>query len=152
MSPDNPPPPLQTWDKHMLCSRELGVLNPNNDVSYYALQCPPPVKNRDFVLQRSWLQTPQEVGSGTNYIYIKDPVNLEINLFSIFNGTSPDFLYQLVRRQLKKLVSVLHHQPQCLSQRLPSTKRVCQRPVLPDGVPRDPPGQQELHPRLRGSL
>ena len=65
LSPDNPPPPLQTWDKHMLCSRELGVLNPNNDVSYYALQCPPPVKNRDFVLQRSWLQTPQEVGSGT---------------------------------------------------------------------------------------
>jgi len=50
----------KTWDKHMLNSRELGVLNPNNDVSYYALHCPPPLKNRDFVLQRSWLQTPQE--------------------------------------------------------------------------------------------
>merc|ERR1711936_1277878 len=25
----------KTWDKHMLCSRELGVLNPNNDISYY---------------------------------------------------------------------------------------------------------------------
>merc|ERR1712128_376596 len=33
--------------KHMLSSCELGVLNPNNDLSY-------------FVLQRSWLQTPQE--------------------------------------------------------------------------------------------
>ena len=47
----------------MLNSRELGVLNPNNDVSYYALHCPPPLKNRDFVLQRSWLQTPQEVSA-----------------------------------------------------------------------------------------
>lgn len=49
-----------TWDKHMLASSELGCLNPNNDVSYYALHCPPPLKNRDFVLQRSWLQTEQE--------------------------------------------------------------------------------------------
>ena len=52
---------FQTWDKHMLISKELGVLNPNNDISYYALHCPAPLKNRDFVLQRSWLQTPQEV-------------------------------------------------------------------------------------------
>eukprot|EP00092_Neocalanus_flemingeri_P005914 GFUD01006368.1.p1 GENE.GFUD01006368.1~~GFUD01006368.1.p1 ORF type:complete len:270 (-),score=76.08 GFUD01006368.1:152-961(-) len=50
----------KTWDKHMLSSSELGVLNPNNDLSYYALHCPAPLKNRDFVLQRSWLQTAQE--------------------------------------------------------------------------------------------
>merc|ERR1711892_333250 len=50
----------KTWDKHMLSSCDLGVLNPNNDLSYYALHCPAPLKNRDFVLQRSWLQTPQE--------------------------------------------------------------------------------------------
>lgn len=62
----------------MLCSRELGVLNPNNDVSYYALQCPPPVKNRDFVLQRSWLQTPQEVGN--------NPINWENNLIFYFHS------------------------------------------------------------------
>ena len=42
---------LQTWDKHMLESKELGMLNPNNDLSYYAIHCPAPVKNRDFVLQ-----------------------------------------------------------------------------------------------------
>ena len=52
---------FQTWDKHMLASSELGSLNPNNDLSYYALHCPPPLKNRDFVLQRSWLKTTQEV-------------------------------------------------------------------------------------------
>ena len=52
----------------MLTSTELGVLNPNNDVSYYALHCPPPLKNRDFVLQRSWLQTPQEVVNILGYL------------------------------------------------------------------------------------
>merc|ERR1711892_769952 len=50
----------KTLDKHMLTSSDLGVLNPNNDLSYYALHCPAPLKNRDFVLQRSWLQTAQE--------------------------------------------------------------------------------------------
>ena len=44
-------PIFQTWDKHMLESKELGMLNPNNDLSYYAIHCPAPVKNRDFVLQ-----------------------------------------------------------------------------------------------------
>nr|CAI5865148.1 unnamed protein product [Callosobruchus analis] len=50
----------KTWDEHMLASIEIGYLNPNNDVSYYALSCPAPIKNRDFVLQRSWLDTGNE--------------------------------------------------------------------------------------------
>jgi hypothetical protein len=48
------------WDEHMLASIEIGYLNPNNDVGYYALSCPAPVKNRDFVLQRSWLDLGDE--------------------------------------------------------------------------------------------
>ncbi|XP_044753381.1 START domain-containing protein 10-like isoform X2 [Coccinella septempunctata] len=48
------------WDEHMISSEEIGYLNPNNDVGYYALSCPTPVKNRDFVLQRSWLDMGNE--------------------------------------------------------------------------------------------
>ncbi|XP_037911331.1 START domain-containing protein 10-like isoform X2 [Hermetia illucens] len=45
------------WDSHMLESEEIGVINVNNDVGYYAMSCPPPLKPRDFVLMRSWLDT-----------------------------------------------------------------------------------------------
>lgn len=47
----------KVWDSHMLASHEIGILNVNNDVGYYAMSCPPPLKPRDFVLQRSWLDT-----------------------------------------------------------------------------------------------
>lgn len=29
----------QMWDKHMIKSVDVGYLNPNNDVSYYASEC-----------------------------------------------------------------------------------------------------------------
>ncbi|KAL3269661.1 hypothetical protein HHI36_008722 [Cryptolaemus montrouzieri] len=48
------------WDEHMMSSVDIGYLNPNNDVGYYALSCPTPVKNRDFVVQRSWLDMGNE--------------------------------------------------------------------------------------------
>ncbi|CAO1362642.1 unnamed protein product [Diamesa hyperborea] len=47
----------KVWDSTMLASEEIGILNVNNDVGYYAMSCPPPLKPRDFVLQRSWLDT-----------------------------------------------------------------------------------------------
>ncbi|CAB3401614.1 unnamed protein product [Caenorhabditis bovis] len=48
------------WDKHMLSQEMIGMINPNNDVGYYALSGMSPVRARDFVLQRSWLETKHE--------------------------------------------------------------------------------------------
>lgn len=69
------------WDSHMVASEDIGCLNVNNDIGYYAsewearwqtfrhctistntlstrtVSCPAPLKSRDFVLMRSWLDT-----------------------------------------------------------------------------------------------
>jgi len=44
----------RVWDENMVDGYEFEQLDANNDVGYYAVKCPNPLSNRDFVNQRSW--------------------------------------------------------------------------------------------------
>lgn len=48
------------WDKYMMESADIGLLSPNTDLCYYAVRSPPPLRHRDFVLQRNWLDVGTE--------------------------------------------------------------------------------------------
>eukprot|EP00758_Cryptobia_borreli_P008965 Tbor_TRINITY_DN5431_c1_g3::TRINITY_DN5431_c1_g3_i1::g.24773::m.24773 len=46
----------KTWDNNMLEGYNICKLNPHNDIGYYALKLPWPLKNRDFCNMRSWME------------------------------------------------------------------------------------------------
>lgn len=48
------------WDKYMMDSADIGLLSPNTDLCYYAVRSPPPLRPRDFVIQRNWLEMDKE--------------------------------------------------------------------------------------------
>ncbi|TKR66902.1 hypothetical protein L596_023129 [Steinernema carpocapsae] len=50
----------QKWDRYVAKTDDIGIINPYNDLCYYALASMSPLKSRDFVMQRSWLDTGAE--------------------------------------------------------------------------------------------
>ncbi|KJH49166.1 START domain protein [Dictyocaulus viviparus] len=60
------------WDRHMADQSFIGIINPNSDIGYYALSSIPPIRARDFVMQRSWLDTGNEKLICGNSVYHQD--------------------------------------------------------------------------------
>lgn len=42
------------WDDNMMECFEICQIDRYNDIGYYSIKCPSPMRNRDFVTQRSW--------------------------------------------------------------------------------------------------
>jgi len=61
------------WDKHITKVEEIGHIDSNSSVFYFSIGCPPPLRNRDFVVQSSW-RVPEESREGGEYFIINHSV------------------------------------------------------------------------------
>ena len=64
------------WDDRMIEGYEICYLSPCSDIGYYSLKSPKPLKNRDFVTQRCWL----DYGDGKDKIVFNHSVNHAVSL------------------------------------------------------------------------
>jgi hypothetical protein len=60
------------WDDAAMRDYDICKLDGYNDIGYYAMKCPAPLKNRDYVNQRSWRVVP-----GHYYIVFNHSVSHE---------------------------------------------------------------------------
>ncbi|XP_068718776.1 START domain-containing protein 10-like [Montipora capricornis] len=60
------------WDENMVECYEICQLDRYNDIGYYSIKCPTPMKNRDFVTQRSWNCTDDDFIIFNHTVYHKD--------------------------------------------------------------------------------
>ncbi|KAK6636074.1 hypothetical protein RUM43_009726 [Polyplax serrata] len=76
------------WDPHLQLGCQIGYLNYNSVISYYAVSCPPPLRTRDFVLQTSWLDNGSELFVINHSVCHKDypPKKGFIRGISFFTG------------------------------------------------------------------
>lgn len=64
----------------MIEGYEICYLSPCSDIGYYSLKSPKPLKNRDFVTQRCWL----DYGDGKDKIVFNHSVNHAVSLVVFF--------------------------------------------------------------------
>lgn len=61
----------RVWDDFMIEGYDYCSITPFSDIGYYAIKSPKPLKNRDFVMQRCWL----DYGPGADKIIFSHSVN-----------------------------------------------------------------------------
>lgn len=61
----------RVWDDFMIEGYDYCYVTPFSDVGYYAVKSPKPLKNRDFVMQRCWL----DFGPGSDKIICSHSIN-----------------------------------------------------------------------------
>lgn len=60
------------WDDNMVECYEICQLDRYNDIGYYSIKCPTPMRNRDFVTQRSWYWKDDEFIIFNHTVHHKD--------------------------------------------------------------------------------